>query len=150
MDTRKMNIREVTMNDYKILLIWRNDIDTRKNSHSMEPISEEKHKQWLSNVIDNVNRTIYLFEINHNPVGTGRIDYDGELYELSWTVSPDYRGQGLGKQMVSRLVTLLEGKKIRAEVKKSNIPSIKICEYVGMKFEKEENGILHYFRNTNG
>mgnify|MGYP000105375896 CR=1 FL=1 len=33
---------------------------------------------------------------------------------------------------------------IYAEIKKNNMPSIKIAEYLGMTIEKEENGIVYY------
>ena len=64
-------------------------------------------------------------------------------YELSWTISPDFRGKGIGKIMVKILADRLQAK-IRAEIKKGNIASVRIAEYAGMTFKKEENQVLHY------
>ncbi|MGF6850941.1 hypothetical protein QFZ51_006176 [Chitinophaga sp. W3I9] len=40
-----MILRKATIEDWKILLDWRNDIETRKNSHKIEIIEEENHKK---------------------------------------------------------------------------------------------------------
>jgi RimJ/RimL family protein N-acetyltransferase len=47
--------------------------------------------------------------------------------------------------MVRLLVEQLQdGDKIRAEIKKGNIASVKIAESAGLSFQREEHGILHY------
>ena len=143
-----MNIREVTIEDYEILLSWRNDIETRRNSHNMDLVDENKHIEWLKKVIEDRNRQLYICEIDGYPVGTCRIDLDDNgIYELSWTIAPNYRGKGIGKKMVSMIVDNFEYKNIRAEVKKENIASKKICEYLNMYIDKEEDGVIHYKKN---
>ena len=140
-----MKLRKATIDDWKILLEWRNDIETRKNSHNMELVQEEDHKKWLNSVLANENRQLYIGLENGIPAGTVRADWDEKTksYQLSWTVSPDFRGQGIGKKMVKILADKLN-QKLRAEVKMGNIASIKIAEFAGLTFKKEENDILHY------
>jgi len=140
-----MILRKVTFEDWKILLDWRNDIETRKNSHNMELVVEENHKKWLNSILTNENRQLFIALENEIPVGTVRADFDKQNieYELSWTISPDFRGKGIGKIMVKILADRLQAK-IRAEIKKGNIASVRIAEYAGMTFKKEENQVLHY------
>ena len=141
-----MILRKATNEDWKILLDWRNDIETRKNSHNMELVEEESHKKWFNSILANENRQLYIAFENEIPVGTVRADYDKQNteYELSWTISPDFRGKGIGKIMVKMLADQLQAAKIRAEIKNGNIASLKIAEYAGMRFKKEENQVLHY------
>ncbi|MGF6927544.1 RimJ/RimL family protein N-acetyltransferase [Chitinophaga sp. W2I13] len=140
-----MILRKATIEDWKILLDWRNDIETRKNSHKIEIIEEENHKKWLSSILAAENRQLFIAIDNELPVGTVRADFDDQFnaYELSWSISPEVRGKGVGKEMVKLLTDKLNTR-IRAEIKSGNIASIKIAEYVGLTFKEEDNGILHY------
>ena len=141
----KIKLRKAVFNDWKLLLDWRNDLETRKNSHNMEIVKEENHKEWLNYVLSNENRALFIALCNDIPAGTIRADFEksSNEYEISWTISPDFRGKGIGKKMVKLLSDHLQAK-IRAELKKGNISSVKIAEHAGMTFKKEENGILHY------
>lgn len=140
-----MKLRKAVFEDWKFLLEWRNDKETRKNSNNVKLVEEEKHKRWLRETLSNKNKQLYVAIFNGISVGTVRADLDQEMnvYELSWTVSPVYRVKGNGKKMVKLLVEKLNSK-VRAEIKKDNAASIKIAEYSGMKYKLEESGILHY------
>ena len=140
-----MTLRKVTFEDWEILLDWRNNIETRRNSHNMDLIDEETHKKWLNSILSDNNRHLFMGIENGKAVGTVRADFDvkSESYELSWTISPYFRGKGIGKIIVKLLTDQLDAK-VRAEIKPGNVPSIKIAEYSGMSFNKLENGILHY------
>jgi RimJ/RimL family protein N-acetyltransferase len=140
-----MKLREAIFNDWKLLLDWRNDIETRRNSHNMELVEEESHKKWINSILSDKNRHIFIALENNTPIGTVRADFNEQMdeFELSWTISPDFRGKGLGNKMV-RLVADRFQTKLRAEIKKGNVPSIKIAEFAGLKYMREENGILHY------
>ena len=112
-----------------------------------EEVKLEKHIEWLKATLQNKNRYLYVAEENGVSIGTVRADYDNGIYELSWTVSPEVRGQGVGKRMVSLLANRIK-EPIRAEVKKGNEASSKIAENSGMGFVKEDNqDVLHYQRN---
>ena len=137
--------RKVTFKDWKIILDWRNDIETRKSSHHMGLFEEGDHKKWLNSILANENIQLFIAVKNEIPVGTVRADFNkrNTEYELSWTISPDFRGRGIGAIMVKKLADKLQAK-IRAEIKNGNIASVKIAEYSGMTFKKEENQVLHY------
>ncbi len=162
-------LRPATMNDSTILLQWRNDSETRRASHNSKEIEQMEHIEWLFNLIDNPDKKLYIawekieespywhdedqseYYISIvNPVGTVRIDYkmNKDYDELSWTVAPEARRRGIGKLIVKMVANQYKDKLIKAEIKMDNIASIKIAEYIGMRFNYKDtiNNILHYFR----
>jgi RimJ/RimL family protein N-acetyltransferase len=142
-----ISLRKVKLEDWPLLLDWRNDEETRKNSHTTEPVAEASHKTWLSKVLANPSTQLYIAEEDGIPVGTVRADYHESQndYLLSWTIAPHARGKGIGKLMVKAMVEMLNGR-IRAEIKSGNIASVKIAEFAGLSLRKEEHQIL-YFSN---
>jgi len=91
-----LSLRPATLEDAEMLLKWRNDEATRMGSHSTVEVKLEKHIEWLRATLQNQTRQLYVAEENGVSVGTVRADYDNGIYELSWTVSPEARGQGVG------------------------------------------------------
>ena len=143
---QETTLRLATMNDADRLLEWRNDLETRKASHNTAEVQRNEHISWLSQVLSNPNRRLYVAEENDTPIGTVRADCsDGGVWELSWTVSPSARGQGVAKRMVAALAKQIS-EPIRAEVKTGNIASARIAEHAGMESERETDGVLHYKR----
>lgn len=140
-----MKLRKATFDDWELLLNWRNDDNTRKNFHNTLEVDENIHKNWLRSVLLNTERPLFIVIENDCPVGMVRADFDRSslVYELSWTVAPYARGRGIGCKMVMLLMNKLTGCK-RAEIKKDNLSSIKIAEFVGMKLLKEDKNILYY------
>lgn len=133
------------MSDAGILYKWRNDPQTRAASHNQDEIDFDTHLKWVEKSLKDTNRKIYIAEVGNLPVGTVRSDYNKGICELSWTVNPEYRGQGIGRQMVTLLAKQIKGP-IRAEVKAENLASSRIAEACGMKIETSKDGILYYFR----
>jgi RimJ/RimL family protein N-acetyltransferase len=142
-----LSLRKVTFEDWPLLLEWRNDEETRNNSHTTALVAEESHKNWLKHALEDSGKQLYIAEEDEIPVGTVRADFDEALndYLLSWTTSPDARGKGTGKRMVKTLVDLLNTR-IRAEIKSGNTASVKIAEFAGLTLKKEDNRVL-YFSN---
>lgn len=140
-----IKIRTATIEDAGFLLEWRNDLETRKASHNTDEVTKTEHIAWLSGILANPNRELFVAEENGVPVGTVRADMDDNGAELSWTVAPNARGTGTGKRMVAIVANQISGP-IRAEVKVDNSGSIRIAEHAGMFFDKEIDGVLHYSR----
>lgn len=104
---------------------------TRAMSHTTHEISLEEHAAWLTRTLASTNRTLYIAESNGVPVGTVRADQYDAGTELSWTVAPEHRGMGVGKQMVCLVASKLNGN-IYASIKPENIASRKIAEAAGI------------------
>ena len=143
MDT--IRLKPATARDAELLLEWRNDPDTVNSSHETGKVQREEHRSWLSRIIGTADRHLLVAEEKGSPVGTVRADFSNGVYELSWTVAPDYRGRGLGKQMIAMVARQITAP-IRAEVKSNNVASVRIAEHAGMVFEREVNGVLHFTR----
>lgn len=120
-----MLIRNATMADSQHLFDWRNDPLTRSMSKSREPVPWDQHINWLTMRLVRQQPGLFIAELTE-PVGTLRIDGD----EISYTVAPAYRGQGLGYRML-KAASLRFGQ-FRAEIYRRNLPSIKIAERAGM------------------
>ena len=144
---KSFNLREVTKSDWKVLLEWRNDKITRQNSFNSDLVSVSEHKEYIKNTITNPNRTLFILEYNEIPVGTIREDrLEKDELELSYTISPMYRGKKIGQIMMS--LYLIERKEsFLCKVKEENIPSIKMIEKLGFKFFKTEKGVNFYKLN---
>ena len=144
---KSFNLREITQSDWKVLLEWRNDKITRQYSFNSDLISVSEHKEFIKNTITNPNRTQFLLEYNEIPVGTIREEKLGkDKFELSYTISPVYRGKKIGQIMMSLYLIERSGSFL-CEVKEENVPSIKMIEKLGFKFIKNEKGVNFYKLN---
>ena len=116
-------LRMADLGDAKFLLECRNDDSTRKSSHNSEKILYDSHIQWLTKTLASTDRKLYVAEMDGNPIGTARVDLlvnDGKnIAELSWTVVPKHRGNGICKPMMKKVVdTIQQDVLIYAEIKK--------------------------------
>jgi RimJ/RimL family protein N-acetyltransferase len=139
-----VSLRPVTMEDAACLLEWRNDPTTRAASHNTEQVPLEIHLAWLDRALQNPSRYLYMAEHDGTPVGTVRADLSAAVWEMSWTVAPEYRRRGFGKAMVAAVAT--RHNPIRAEIKAGNAASIRIATASGMRAVAERDGILHFAR----
>lgn len=121
------------MEDAERLFAWRNDPVTRANSRNEDEISWNDHLHWLGRMLAS-EALLYVAEENGVPLGTCRVDAGGEV---SWTIASEHRGRGHGREMV-RLVTEAAKRPLIAEVKASNLASLRIVQELG--FQKIADG----------
>lgn len=141
--TTPLILRLATIEDAQNLLKLRNDDSVRLCCHNIKKIAVEEHMAWLKGVINNGNKFLYIAEINDIFVGMIRGDLVDGAYTLSWAVTLDMQGKGVGKAMLDLFIKQNK-KPIRAEIKKHNISSIKIAESIGLALIKEADGVLYY------
>lgn len=128
-------IRPAEFSDWKILLDWRNDPETRENSISSVEIVEEGHKQWLKHTLESRIRKIFIYETDR-PLGTIRLDIvDWETKILSWTVAPEARGAGVGTRMLKSFLEKYPDSYF-AEILPRNKASMAMAKKVGFKVIK--------------
>ena len=136
--TDNLRIRKATPADGKMLFEWRNDEETRRASGTTAPLEWDAHVKWFEKVLSGGfrGRMLYIVETQmEDPVGTVRSDVrDDGFTEVSYTVSPKWRGKGMGKQMVIQFAQeFLAGHKIAARIKKgSNLASEAIARALGL------------------
>lgn len=141
--SHELKLKTATFEDASILLSWRNDELTRKFSLNTDYVSEQEHNNWLKNILKDKRRQLYVAEYQSIKIGTVRVDSEGETHIISWTVSPEHRGRGHAKKMVSQIINKLNGK-ILASIDQENIPSQKVAEHAGMKHVSTNNKIMTY------
>jgi len=138
-----LTLRAVTADDSNILLKWRNDKMTRQASIDTNIINQQDHEAWLKKALSNDKRELYIAEISNTPVATSRIDtLDQHHAEISWTVSPDYRGRGVGKILVQKSMRLKKNITFIAKIKKENAASFSIAKSVGMDLLYQKGSIV--------
>ena len=144
---KSFNLREVTKSDWRVLLEWRNDKITRQNFFNSDLVSVSEHKEYIKNTITNSNRTVFILEYNEIPVGTIREDrLEKDEFELSYTISPMYRGKKIGQIMMSLYLIERKGSFL-CEVNEENVPSIKMIEKLGFKLFNTEKRVNFYKLN---
>lgn len=148
-DRPTVTLRPIAPEDSADLLAWRNDPLTRANSRSTDPISHEAHAAWLSRVIADANRHVWIGLEGTEKVGTcsALLHEDGSV-EISVTVAPDARGRRLVATLVAGAVeeakTLWPGARLRAEIKPDNAASRKAFEACGFEQVADREQLLDY------
>jgi spore coat polysaccharide biosynthesis predicted glycosyltransferase SpsG/GNAT superfamily N-acetyltransferase len=96
-----VSVREATVADAGLLLGWRNDPATRAASRSSAEVSEADHVAWLRSALAREDRLLLVAKDATGPVGTVRWDRRAEReWEVSITVAPSRRGQGLARRLL--------------------------------------------------
>lgn len=144
-------LRKATSDDCDLLFGWANDSLTRNNSFNTEPISYESHVEWYKQILANQSVIQYILELNQNgritPVGQIRLDIEGSVAEVSYSISKDYRGLGYGKRVLQLVEDEIEKERINiekliAKVKPDNTASAKAFldnDYCNKCLEFEKN-----------
>lgn len=133
-----IHIRPATRNDSRMLYEWRNDEGTRQASAVTTPLTWEEHERWMEKTLSGgfTGRSLYIIESDSlQPIGSVRSDVRSDgLTEVSYTISPPWRGKGVGKRAIVQFAhEYLSGKKLAARIKKGMNPaSEKIAAALGL------------------
>lgn len=145
-----MKLRLVKKSDAEMLFLWRNDSLTRTQSLNTGKVNWSDHTAWLKRAMADKSRRLFVAEEDGEAVGTGRVDrvkyYGKEVFELSWTVSPEHRGKGIGTKMVVAMVGVpwIEDKMLLARIKFGNLASEKIALKAGFKKVAEKENLSYW------
>ena len=120
-----------------------NDKLTRKNSANTKKFSYQTHLNWLKKSLKNKREFITLIILKKKIVGLIREKKIFNKPYLSWALDKKYRGKKIGKHMLKKYVNKNK-KKYVAKIRRSNLPSIKICEYAGFKKFRENSKFRYY------
>ncbi len=140
-----MELRKATIDDALLILSWRNDETTRLNSFQQDIILEEPHIEWMKRKLSDENCLMFMLTDDGDRVGHIRLDIEKDTGEISYMISPQFRGRGYGKAIL-KLVEKERPDSVRAlvgSVKAENIASQRCFEALG--YEKSlENGVVWY------
>lgn len=114
----KLNTRLVTIEDAEMLLGWKNEEDTRKNSIATDAVIEMvDHMSWLSKRLQDTPLNFWVILLDDEPVGDLRL----EGQEISIRMDKKYRGMGLATQVIA----MFSGPLV-AKVRTHNIASMRV------------------------
>ena len=141
-----ISLRKVDFSDADMLLEWRNDITTRRNSQNMDLIDTETHYDWMRKVLAS-NDLFFILQATSVPVGMVRVALDNGVGTISYNIAPDKRGCGYGKVIIQMLENyVLKSRmniRLKALVKKENVASQKI--FLGQSFLETENAEYYMY-----
>ena len=143
-----MQIRHVIQSDSLDLFSWRNDKLSREMFRNSSIITIEEHSNWFEEVRKNKRKHIFIgLDDKNNKIGVCRFDIDDNMRaaEVSLNLNPCFRGKGLSRDLLE--ISLLKfrssfKKEIIANVKPSNIPSLKVFEKCNFYFMKNNKDTL--------
>lgn len=138
---------ELSEEDARKILTWRNDPLVRRVSFTQEEISWDSHWPWYQTKFAE-GKTHFLFaQLDKEDFGIVRFDdLEDKLGEINIFFSSEYRSKGLGKITIREACDYAINKynytKIIAEIKKENIVSIKAFKGAGFTNFKEDTKII--------
>ena len=133
-----LDIRLYKDEDLLDILEWRNEKVTRKFSKNTKIINKKQHSTWIKNFLSNKDNQLYLVTLNETKVGMIRIDsIKNKNYLISINFNPIYRGLGLSKLSLIKVLKFQKNKKLIADIHKDNFISENVFLSCGFKKSKK-------------
>lgn len=147
-----LSLRLATMSDAQILFDWRNDGDTRRVSRNTETLVWQDHLNWMQATLDSADRMLLVGMQGTRKIGTIRWDrISRETWEISITLAPESRGQGLALPMVllAEQEIAQQAKTLVATAHEENLRSRRLFESAHYSFESgpDSTGYLTFTKN---
>lgn len=131
-------LRPVTAGDSRVLWVWRNDSETRRNSIFIDEVPLEQHEAWLAASLRNSSRIMRMAEVDGGARGVVRFDRiadEPNLWRISVMIDPTVRGRGLGRAALAmacdEMETRFSGCRFHAEIRTENVSSRRIFDACG-------------------
>jgi RimJ/RimL family protein N-acetyltransferase len=123
-------LRRAREEDVLLVFEWANDPAARQLSFSSKPILMETHREWFTKKLYDPYCTYLILCEGDEPAGQIRFERAGEDYLISFSISSEMRGKGLGTRILEMgeayMIKRIEAETILAGfVKKRNIASIR-------------------------
>jgi UDP-2,4-diacetamido-2,4,6-trideoxy-beta-L-altropyranose hydrolase len=146
-----MNIRKATMADADRLLQWRNDPVTRSMSIDTIAVQYADHINWLGRSLSNLQRLLFIVDLQGVAAGTCRFDIEGDMAEISITISQQMRGNRLAVPIILSALDALRRERpnvliVTATIKSENAASMRSFEKAGFALEGSDGTLNHYRR----
>jgi RimJ/RimL family protein N-acetyltransferase len=140
----RLYLRTAKEKDCDLLFNWVNDYDVRKNSFNTNQILYENHKKWFNEKMKSKDSLIFICYLDKLPIGQIRIDIKDKIGVINYSIDKNFRGKGLGKNMMKKLIeeirfSNIELVKLIGRVKINNIPSQVVFKKLGFYERKLDN-----------
>ena len=133
-----IKLRSANYEDCNLLFKWANDSQVRKNSFSPNDIDLESHIRWYEDKMKDENTSIFIVLKDNVEVGQIRVDISDNKGFIHYSIDKNYRGQGIGTEILQLIKLEITKVNLIGYVKKENIASMKAFEKAG--YEKIEYG----------
>jgi len=145
--------RPITLDDSADILDWRNDLDTRKMSLNPNFISHDEHSEWFAKMLADCSHIGWIGECNGEKIGVVFVRIEFKIAKVSINLNPEYRGRRFSATLLNRAIekTLKLFPEIVyfiAEIKNSNISSIKIFSKNRFRIGSNKGDFFLYIRQT--
>lgn len=144
-------LRNVTLNDEKLLFDWANDPIVRQGSFNENTIPFDEHQIWFRNKLSSQNTFLWILECTGIPCGVVRTEKSDRELTLNYLIASSHRGKGLASIMLEMALEKacieLSVDKIFAYTLPDNIASCKSLLRAGFKLEtavKEKKCFVYY------
>ena len=140
----EFSLREASLEDSEAVFIWRNDPISRSFFIESSVIDRQDHEIWYQKSLESPHKHLFIGEVAKQSVGIVRYDatdLNGTL-KASINLDPSWRHQGYGQKLLEDSRPLLAKNlnfirlRLQAEIKPSNVASIKCFERAGYVNEK--------------
>jgi RimJ/RimL family protein N-acetyltransferase len=138
---KSIALRLASKDDCRQLFEWRNDPTTVAMSLVSVPVAWDDHVRWFESVLANPTRHLLVATDGEERFGTVRFDDIEDTAEISITVSPEKRGQGVGGILLELSADWAKRElgldRILAQIKESNPASIAIFKKAGYQITND-------------
>jgi RimJ/RimL family protein N-acetyltransferase len=126
---------------------WAANPRVRAYSFNQNPIVFEEHKNWYLKKIEQADCIYLLGKWDNNIVGSLRFDITDSQALISYLVSPQYHGKGLGRIILAKGLEYLAMNTTNVTIAKGyvmpqNIVSVKVFERLGFDSATENNQLI--------
>lgn len=148
-----MNIRKALISDAKLLFDWVNESNVRRNAINTNPIKWDDHLAWFQNKLHTENSFVLIAEINNQPIGQIRFDFENNKFLIDYSIAKNERGNGYGFLIVKEGINYMKKniskvKTYIAWVKSENTASKRVFEKLGFytksSLYKEQTELIIY------
>lgn len=131
-------LRYAIYEDMELLFEWANDKEVRRNSFSSHSIAYDEHRDWYERLLQRTDAKQYIFLHSENAVGQIRVETQGDIGMISYSICRECRGMGYGTKMLQLLAEYVKKdfpclKKLQGRVKKENSASQSAFQKAGFR-----------------
>lgn len=134
-------IREINLNDAKMVLDWRNQDFVRNNMYNNNIIDYETHIKWFNKILNSETCKYFIYENKNIPMGViGFTDIDKNAKKASWAFYlGNQRFRGAGSEMEQLALDYAFNQlglyKLSCEVLEFNYPVVEFHRKFGFDIE---------------